>query len=312
MHKQLDKLKRQSYEELISIRKERDDLVVKVKKIENELFRLKKKLRAANSEVSKSREMKSSSCNKTYDELRQDLHNARNSERRLKDELQAKESQFDDERAHMRDIVKREKSKLNKYQEDMLYAKDTYERHKNRIIKEMIEKDETIHQISNELNEIKSEVREKEILKVENKLSELKCSIDQSISNFDTNHNMQKVKTSRDFTRSKSPFMNDNNTSETVMYGGGTSVIDSMIGLFPGEKTSVTTSQEIDFKTQNKGKYNKHQLKYKPTLEDVEESVLHCDEVVKFDKNHTPNEFNKTSRNLSISKPFIIHTITIY
>jgi hypothetical protein len=118
VHKQLDKLKRQSHEELISIRRERDDLGVKTNKLEKELFRLKKNLRAATKEVSQSRELRSSSCGKSYEEVKQDLQNARNTERRLKEDLDAKDSQFEEERRHMRDVVKREKVKLHKYQED--------------------------------------------------------------------------------------------------------------------------------------------------------------------------------------------------
>lgn len=267
----MDILRRQSFEEIISLKKERDDLGVKVQQLEKELYRTKRKLRAAQGSVSKSKEIKNGAT-KTYEELKHDLSIARTTERRLKDEITHREVQFDEERKHMRDIVKREKLKLNKYQEETLKSKDLYEKNKNKIIKEMIEKDEIIHKLNNELNDIKSIIRAKEIMSVENKL---KDSMEKSFTNY--NSHDQKHTSSRDFTRSKSPFLNENNISETIMYGGNTSVIDSMIGLFPNEKMSIIASQDIDFRQskkqmgQNKGK---HYYIHKTELEDVQESEL--------------------------------------
>ena len=276
-------------------------MIIKVKQLEKDFFTAKKKIRASNGSMSSRNRDISRPSNKTYEDLLNDLNSARVVEKRLKEEMLVKDQQFDEERTHMRDIVKREKAKLGRYQEETLKAKDMYEKNKNKIIKEMIEKDEVLHQVTNELNEIKSQVRAKEIMKVENKLSEIKASKDCNISSYE---NMMDIKTSREFSRSKSPYLNENNTSETVMYGGGTSVIDSIIGLFPHERISVTTSNDMDFKSQDKRQRSKQrfgssksksrminshvtssqksknyalypQSKQFSDLEDIQESVLH-------------------------------------
>lgn len=132
-----------------------------------------------------------------------------------------------------------------KYQEQCLKSRNEYEKKKNEIIKEMIEKDKVIDKLSFELNEIKMHMRKQETLNYENKLKEAnKVSVDKSIIGYETNEAI--MKWTKDLRRSRSPF-NDNTISETIMYGGA-SVLDSIIASFPAEKNSVTMSQEIDMK----------------------------------------------------------------
>lgn len=63
-------------------------------------------------------------------------------------------------------------------------AKDEYERKKNNIIKELMEKDDTIHKLSLELNEMKNQARRIEAKKFEKKLKEAnRASVDKSLMN---------------------------------------------------------------------------------------------------------------------------------
>jgi hypothetical protein len=55
-----------------------------------------------------------------------------------------------------------------------------------------------------------------------------------------------RIKSTRGFGRARSPLINDKTISETVMYGGGTSVIDSIMGSFPQEQNSILNSQEFE------------------------------------------------------------------
>jgi len=230
LHKQLDMLRKQSFEELISVRKERDDMSVKVQQIEKELFRTKKKLKAAQSEVSRSRETRNES-KRAHEEHRILVNTAKDEEKfisdtiknemltninQLREQLINKENEFEVERTHMRELIKQEKLKVAKLEGETLTAKNMYEKKKNTVIKETIEKDEIIHSLTNELNELKTAVRVKEIMKVETQLKDLnRVSIDRSLFNYDTNE--MKLKTNRDLSRSRSPFLNDNNISD-IMY----------------------------------------------------------------------------------------------
>lgn len=114
----------------------------------------------------------------------------------------------------------------------------------------MIDKDEVIHRLSLQVNELKAHLRKNETKEFENKLKELeKTSVDKSMLEYDTND--IHIKSSRVYDKSRSPF-NNKTINETVMYGGGTSIIDSMIGSFPHDRSNVLVSQ--DFLTQRRSK----------------------------------------------------------
>jgi DNA-binding FrmR family transcriptional regulator len=151
-------------------------------------------------------------------------------ERRLKEQLIDKDTELEEERQKCQKLVE-ERLKYIQLRECCLKSKDNYEKRKNNMIKEMMEKEEQIHNVTKQLNELKKELRKIKTDELENQLKELSVqnNNDRSIQNFETNEHQQKN------SRSRSPFLNDNTISETVMYGG-TSVLESIIGSFPNEK----------------------------------------------------------------------------
>ena len=70
LHQKLESLRKASFQELISIKKERDDMYTKVQFLEKELSKAKKKIRATQSEVSKNRDVKPS---KGEEELKEEV-----------------------------------------------------------------------------------------------------------------------------------------------------------------------------------------------------------------------------------------------
>ena len=54
----MESLRKQSFEDVISIKKERDDLLSKVQFLEKEISKSKKKIRATQSEASRNRELR--------------------------------------------------------------------------------------------------------------------------------------------------------------------------------------------------------------------------------------------------------------
>lgn len=130
LHQKLEKLRKQSFDELISIKKERDDMFTKVQFLEKELSKAKRKMRATQNEVSKNRELKQDKA-KFDNEFQMEvqlyknqvsqckalLNAAEAGERRLKEQLLHKEAEFEEERNELRDKISREKKQTIKYQE---------------------------------------------------------------------------------------------------------------------------------------------------------------------------------------------------
>lgn len=162
-------------------------------------------------------------------------------ERRLKEQLLNKESTFEQERKEMRALLAAEKRQVIRIQEESLKTKEEHQKKKNSILKEIMEKDEIIHKLSMQIHEMKKQARNQETLELEKKIKE--TVKDRSIYEDESE---VRIKSTRGFGRARSPLINDKTISETVMYGGGTSVIDSIIGSFPQEQISILNSQEFD------------------------------------------------------------------
>ena len=270
LHQQLSDLRKQSFEELISLKRERDDLILKVQHMNAAKAKEVKNLNMpysssgksrskSRSEMSMSRERAIERANQedsyrdeikslkgTVQKLKRQLEAAVAGERRLKEQLVNKDSDFEQERREMRALLASEKKHVIRIQENSLKIKDDFEKKRNSIIREMMEKEELIHKLSLEISEAKIQARRLETKEFETKLREnsSKTNIEKSFFDYDSNNEIQ-IKTSTRFGRSKSPLLNDRTISETVMYGGSTSVIDSIMGSFPQEHISVLASQDF-------------------------------------------------------------------
>lgn len=91
LHKKMDSLRNQSFDELISIKKERDDLITRVLNLEKEISKGKKKMRATQSEVSKNRELKTEKV-KIEDELKIEIQKLKSQLKHYKSEINATET----------------------------------------------------------------------------------------------------------------------------------------------------------------------------------------------------------------------------
>lgn len=276
-------------------------------------------MRATQNEYSKNRELKGEKA-KVEDDLKAEIRRLKSlvnqyrtqvtateaGERRLKEQLVSKETEFEDERRQMREKLIKEKQKCSKLEETTLKAKDEYENKKNSLMKKMIEQDELIHKLSFQINELKVHNRQLETREIESRLKELnKTSIDRSLLEYETND--MNIKSTRGLARSKSPFLNDKTISETVMYGGGTSVIDSIMGSFPQERSSVIISQEF-LPTANKNvnlswvKPSRDASRGDISRRSIKQSALNCKEVGRASTTNLKKDQRPTSRNLNLSK----------
>jgi hypothetical protein len=179
LHTQLDGLKKQSFEELISFKKERDDMANKVKHLEHQLQKGSYK-QTGRRQLSSGRgrnKTQSQLCQTSWDrnscdkaeELRDEIDNlnavinqyktqikaTEAGERRLKEQLLNKDSSFEEERKEMRALLAAEKRQVIKAQEDSLKIKEEFQKKKNSILREIMEKDEIIHKLSLQIHEIK-------------------------------------------------------------------------------------------------------------------------------------------------------------
>ena len=174
------------------------------------------------------------------------------------------------------------------------------------MLKEMIEKDEMISHLSLQVHELKAVLRQNETKEFEQKLKEIeKVSYDKSLFCYESND--LKVISNHGLRRSKSPFANDKTINETVMYGGGTSVLDSMIGSFPHDRTSILASQ--DFQTRkSKDESPTNILKIRDSSSDyitkmnILHSVKNSSERRKSNISNESQENCKTSRIMNLSK----------
>jgi hypothetical protein len=313
----MDSLRNQSFEELISIKKERDDLVNRVRHLEKEQFNLKNKMRATQSEVSINRELKGDRAlleeelaveikklKSQIQQLRVQVNATEAGERRLKLQLISQESEFDEERREMRMKITKEKKTILKIQEANSKNKEEFTKYKNTILREMIYKDEIIHNLSLQVNELKAHLRKNETKEFENKLKELeKTSADKILLEYDSSEIL--VNSSRAYGGSRTPFTNKT-TNEIVMYGGGSSAIDSMIGSFPQDKSAVLTSQ--DFLTQRRSKNTSQDFDFREQDSNREAnsrlSIKHS--IAKHNHLGRSTEYNQdgsqANRNLKLSK----------
>lgn len=167
-------------------------------------------------------------------------------ERKLKAQIIEMKSSHEIEMGQLADKLTNEKKNGLDYKEQYLKAKENlinFDKYKNTMIKEIFQKDEQINQLSLQVHELKSLMRQNETKQFEEKMKQLeKQSYEKSILDYDSNQT--KVNSTRGLRRSKSPFNENGINNETVMYGGGNSVLDSMIASFPQEKNSEYESND--------------------------------------------------------------------
>eukprot|EP00357_Protocruzia_adherens_P001004 CAMPEP_0115040520 /NCGR_PEP_ID=MMETSP0216-20121206/44868_1 /TAXON_ID=223996 /ORGANISM="Protocruzia adherens, Strain Boccale" /LENGTH=960 /DNA_ID=CAMNT_0002421757 /DNA_START=172 /DNA_END=3054 /DNA_ORIENTATION=- len=168
---EVEEIRAQAAEELNDMTRQRDDGLHKINLLENDLAKLKAAFKTIESthktkleqakqsiEASEGQQEDIKKLRKQSNTLRATIGKLEVSERKLKNMLVEKENQMEEERIDFKRKFVAERKKAQDAGDNVLRAKDGFEKKKNVILQEMIHKDDQIETLSKHVNELKNEL----------------------------------------------------------------------------------------------------------------------------------------------------------